>query len=255
MLRVMTEVLLYDHPASICSQMARLALVEKGVPFRRRSVDIMEKAEQFEPWYIALNPRAVVPTMVIGEEVVTDTIRIVRRVDAEFSGPPLAPADPAPMERWLTAIMGLHYGVLLYAGRLEADRTSPTIIARGRLLHRLQAERPELRALLEKRLEGNARLQAILKRPGAVASHIDAARALVADMECALVENAFLAGEAHSLADCFATAALARFRIHGFEDWWSDGRNAHVAAYYAAMKRRPSFAAAGVLDTGTERDI
>ncbi len=250
----MTDLLLYDHPASICSQMARLALEEKGLAYRRRTVDIMETAEQFEPWYVALNPRAVVPTLMIGDEVVTDTIRIVRRVDRDFPGPALTLADPGPMERWLRDVMGLHYGVLLYAGRLESDRTSPTIIERGRLLRRLRVDRPELREMLEKRLEGNAKLQAILKDPAAVAPHIEGARALVDAMNQALTAGDFLAGDAYSLADCFATAALARFRVHGFEGWWS-GENPRVAAYYARMKARPSFRAAEVLDTGTERDI
>ena len=59
------KVVLYDYPTSICSQMARLALLEKGVPFERRNIDIMKKAEQFEPWNTALNPKAVVPTLEI----------------------------------------------------------------------------------------------------------------------------------------------------------------------------------------------
>jgi len=33
--------------------LARLTLFEKGVSFERRTVDIMEKAEPFEPWYTA----------------------------------------------------------------------------------------------------------------------------------------------------------------------------------------------------------
>ncbi len=251
----MTSLVLYDHPASICSQMARLTLAEKGIRYERRTVDIMESAEQFEPWYVALNPKAVVPTLVIGDEVITDTIRIVHRVDTDLDGPPLSPADPAPMGRWLTDIMGLHYGVLLYAGRLEPDRTSPTIIERGQLLRRLRRARPELHELLDRRLDGNARLQAILKEPAEVEAHIEAAHALVARMETALANTTLLAGQSYSLADCFATAALARFCIHGFETWWLDGQNPHVAAYYARMKARPSFMEAGVLDTGTERDI
>jgi glutathione S-transferase len=71
------NVVLYDYPTSICSQMARLALLEKGVPFERRNIDIMKKAEQFEPWYTTLNPKAVVPTLAIDDEIVTDTVRIV----------------------------------------------------------------------------------------------------------------------------------------------------------------------------------
>lgn len=197
----------------------------------------------------------MVPTLVIGEEIVTDTIRIVHRIDADFAGPKLTPGDPALMERWLTDIMALHYGVLLYAGRLEPDRTSPTIIERGDMLRRLYQARPELREMLDRRLDGNTKLQAILKQPETVAPHIDGARALVEEMEKALANGGYLAGEAYSLADSFATAALARFRLHGFEEWWAEGRLPNVAAYYARMKSRPSFQAAGVLDSGSERDI
>src|SRR5258707_814456 len=89
------KVLLYDYPGSICCQMVRLTLAEKGVAYQKQTVDIMEKAEQFEPWYTALNPKAVVPTLKIGPEIVTDTMAIVPRIDAEFAGPRLTPTAPA----------------------------------------------------------------------------------------------------------------------------------------------------------------
>ena len=39
----MTGILvLYDHSASICSQMARLALVEKELSFQRHAIDIID---------------------------------------------------------------------------------------------------------------------------------------------------------------------------------------------------------------------
>ena len=92
------NVVLYDYPTSICSQMARLALLEKSVPFERRNIDIMKKAEQFEPWYTALNPKAVVPTLAIDDEIVTDTVRIVYRIDGDFDGPRLTPVEPENAE-------------------------------------------------------------------------------------------------------------------------------------------------------------
>ena len=87
------KILLYDFPGSICCQMTRLTLAEKGVSYERQTVDIMAAAEQFEPWYTALNPKAVVPTLAIDGEIVTDTFRIVRRIDKEFEGPSLTPAS------------------------------------------------------------------------------------------------------------------------------------------------------------------
>ena len=250
----MTDLLLYDYPGSICSQMARLAIVEKGLPFKRQTIDIMVKSEQFEPWYIALNPAAVVPTLKIGDEIVTDTIRIVNRINT-FAGPDLTLGDNAHVQTWLTRIMSLHYGVLLYSGSLTPDRTSPTMISRARNLQAMQRARPELAKVMAKRIAGNTRLQAILKDPDQVVEHIDTARALVADMDEALENKPFMCGDAYSLADSFSTAALARFRVHGFENWWSGGAHPNIAMYYARMKARPSFAMAGVVDVSAEQDL
>ena len=55
--------LLYDYPGSICCQMTRLTLAEKGVDYDKQTIDIIDKREQFEPWYTKLNPKAVVPTL------------------------------------------------------------------------------------------------------------------------------------------------------------------------------------------------
>lgn len=169
------KVFLYDYPTSICSQMARLALVEKGVPFERRTVDIMERAEQFEAWYTALNPKAVVPTLVIDDEIVTDTIRIVHRIDRDFDGPSPTPADPdgaETMDRMMRDIMGLHYGVLMYSRRLNASGKSPIVVARGTFLREQRSKYPERANVLNSRIAGNDRLQAALANPTEVALHI-----------------------------------------------------------------------------------
>lgn len=132
--------------------MARLALVEKGLEFDRRQIDIMKTSEQFEPWYISLNPRAVVPTLQIDQDIVTDTINIVNRVQA-FDGPDLS--GGANTQDWLREIMALHYGVLLYRNRLDSDGTALQIVARGKFLQDLLGARPELEDLIAARLDGN----------------------------------------------------------------------------------------------------
>lgn len=253
-----TNILLYDYPASICSQMARLALVEKGVVFERRNVDIMVTAEQFEPWYTALNPRAVVPTLAIGEEIVTDTLNIVARVDAGFPGPDLTPAEADgadAMNRMMKDVMGLHYGVLLYSRRLDANGKSTTVIERGEFLREQCAKFPERAELLDRRIAGNERLQSILADAVETERHIDEARKLVGRIDKALADAPFVCGDRYTLADTFATPALARFRLHGFEDWWSGGANPNIAGYYRRMQERESWERAEVIDKGDERDI
>lgn len=113
-------------------------------------------------------------------------------------------------------------------------------------------DRPDLKDLLDARLEGNQRFQALLKDPEGIEHHVDASYDLIAQMETALDRHPFLAGPSYSLADCFATAALARFTIHGFAERWQD---TSVADYYERIKARPSFSEAEVIDTGTERDL
>jgi glutathione S-transferase len=245
----MDALVLYDHKASICSQMARLALVEKGLSFTRQQIDIMEENEQFSPWYVALNPRAVVPTLKIGDQVITDTIRIVNRVQTL---PGVDLSGDTTTQKWLKNIMALHYGVLLYRNRLDADGTAKQIVARARFLAELRNDRPDLRPLVDTRIAGNIRFQALLKDKDGIDDHVNSARRLVDQMIAAVEPQDFLAGAQYSLADCFATAALARFTIHNFAPWW---QGTALEGYYHRMKARPSFTAAEVIDTGTERDL
>ena len=55
---------LYHHTISVCAQKVRLALFEKGIEWRGRHVDLM-KSEQISAAYLALNPKGVVPTLVV----------------------------------------------------------------------------------------------------------------------------------------------------------------------------------------------
>lgn len=54
---------LYFHPLSPASQKVRLTLAEKSLDWELKSVDLANK-ENLEPWYLALNPLGVLPTLV-----------------------------------------------------------------------------------------------------------------------------------------------------------------------------------------------
>jgi glutathione S-transferase len=246
------SIVLYDYPASICCQMVRLMLAEKGVEYEKRNVDIMRRAEQFEPWYTALNPKAVVPTLAIGEEIVVDTMAICPRID-QLDGATLTPSNPEEriaMETTMRDLMSLHYGVLLYSRRSSAH-----VIDRGHFLRREREKHPNRAAALDPRIAGNDRMQAMLADPSEVARHVEEARAVVGRLDAALAHRDFVSAAHWTIADAFATAALARFRLHGFDRWWSNGENTNVARYYARMRARKSFTQAGVIETGSEDDV
>ena len=54
---------LYHHGSSVCAAKVRLVLAEKSVPWEGIYVDIL-RGDQFDPAYMKLNPKAVVPTLV-----------------------------------------------------------------------------------------------------------------------------------------------------------------------------------------------
>ena len=248
-----SALLLYDYPGSLCCQMVRLVLAEKDVAYDRHRVDIIALGQQFEPWYIRLNPRAVVPTLVIGDEVLCDTKHICLEVDHRFSGPALSPSDPAErarMEQWMNDVMAPHYGVLLYSQNLDSQRRSQVIIERGRALRAMRQERPEAAVLLDRRIAGNERLQQILLDPDEVAVHQRGIQDLLVQLEAGLGQQQYAVGDQWTLADAFWTAALARFEVHGL-DTWSGGRLPEVSAYYLRLQERPSWSAAGVVNRGS----
>ncbi len=51
---------LYDHPESVCCQKVQVAFIEKGVDYENVHVEL-DRGEHFEPEFLKLNPKAVVP--------------------------------------------------------------------------------------------------------------------------------------------------------------------------------------------------
>ena len=72
---------LYHHGSSVCAAKVRLVLAEKSVPWDGIYVDIL-RGDQFDPGYVKLNPKAVVPTLVHDGKVIVEStchLRISRR--------------------------------------------------------------------------------------------------------------------------------------------------------------------------------
>src|SRR4030042_1232446 len=84
---------LYYFPLSTCSQKVRLCQTYKGIALVERLIDLA-RLEQLEPSYLALNPRAEVPTLVAEEQVLTETIVINEYLDERFHETPLMPREP-----------------------------------------------------------------------------------------------------------------------------------------------------------------
>jgi glutathione S-transferase len=105
---------LYHFNNSVCSQKVRLALAAKGLDYEQQVVDLI-RIEQYDPAYLALNPKGVVPTLVHDGRPIIESTLICEYLDDAFPEPPLKPADAAgraAMRLWSKAVdEGLHDGV------------------------------------------------------------------------------------------------------------------------------------------------
>ena len=89
---------LYDGTTSVCAIKVRLSLFEKGVPFESHNIDL-RAGDQFDPDYLKLNPNAVVPTLVDGDDVVIESSVILQYLEDTRPDPSLFPASAADRAR------------------------------------------------------------------------------------------------------------------------------------------------------------
>jgi glutathione S-transferase len=90
--------ILYDYGNSVCCQKVRITLVEKGLTWEARKVDLF-KIEQYDPNYLKLNPKGVVPTLVHDGTPIIESTLICEYLDETFPDPPLMPKDAAARTR------------------------------------------------------------------------------------------------------------------------------------------------------------
>ena len=98
---------LYSYWRSTTSYRVRAALNLKGVVYETVPVDLVAGA-QSAPEYLALNPGAQVPTLVLGSgTALTQSIAILDYIDATWPTPRLIPADPMERARVLAVAHGV----------------------------------------------------------------------------------------------------------------------------------------------------
>ena len=84
---------LYHNDMSLCAQKVRVCLAEKGLAWEDKHL-VLRAAEHQQPWYLKLNRRAVVPTLVHDGHVVPESNVILEYLEDVFPQPGLRPNDP-----------------------------------------------------------------------------------------------------------------------------------------------------------------
>jgi glutathione S-transferase len=225
---------------SVCAAKVRVALAEKNLPWEGIYVDIL-RGDQFDPAYMKLNPKAVVPTLVHDCKVIVESSVICEYLDEAFPEPPLKPADPehrAAMRLWTKAV-----DEFLHPACAELTFASCHRHIIGRLspekFEQFLASTPPISVTAD----WHARKKEIV-RHGMAAPRVDCTFRLydnyLQKMEDTLAHQPWLAGDTYSLADIAVVPYVNRLDMLGMSEMWV-GSRPRLTEWFERMKSRASF--------------
>lgn len=221
---------LYHLPVAICAQKTRVCLAEKGVAWE--SEDVTGRLRT--PAYLKLNPSGYVPTLEHNGLVVTESRVISEFVDEAFDGPRLQPEDPywrAVMRCWSKQIDdSLHACIATL---------STVALLREPLKQLPETERKKAMPLDPVKAERTLNILELGWRSPYIPAALRRFVRLTEDLESALQNSPWLAGERYSLADADYTPYLQRMEDLGLSWLWED--KPLLSRWYERVKSRPSF--------------
>ena len=248
----MTNLMLYHHPLSVCSMKVRLALEEKGLAWSGRVIDIVQKQEQLEPWYIKLNPKGVIPTLEIRNgttKVVTNSADIIRHIAALDEGNALLPeseSDEELVDNLINLADTIDLQILSYARHPSMEKSEKILDARINMSLFMAKQHPELRdnyGVCAERSEKSKTFRVDNKHINEIEQN--ALKSLkVAEEQ--LQGNNYLVGDTYTLADVIWTVVLSRLDLLGYREWLSEKSFPQISSYYVRMKNRRSYTLAQV---------
>jgi glutathione S-transferase len=232
---------LYHSNWSICAQKVRLVLAEKRIVATEHHLDLRARDQQ-KPEYLALNPKGYVPTLVHDGRPVVESAVICEYLDEVFPAPPLSPADPvdrAHMRTWTRRPDdGVHRACATLtnaiAFRLQwLERPAEDI-------ERVLADTPDpVRREWRREMIEHGTASSLFRRSVWVYD------ALLDDMEGALADRPWLAGDDYTLADVSLTSYINRVAELQLHPLWERTRP-RVTDWFARVRARPSFETAFV---------
>lgn len=89
-----TGIHLFHFHSSSCSQKTRIALNFKDADWTSHEI-VLPKSENLTPWYLGINPRGLVPALVIDGQVHIESNDILQLLEDRLPGTPLIPPDMA----------------------------------------------------------------------------------------------------------------------------------------------------------------
>jgi glutathione S-transferase len=223
--------ILYHHGSSACAAKVRFALEEKQLAWESRYVDLM-LGEQFSAEYRALNPKAVVPTLIHGNRVLPESTVICEYLDEVFPGRPIYPSDPwqrARVRLWAKAVDEELHPACSALTYIVSHRHSILRRGVGSFEEFLKAGGSEGRMARERKWQW---IQQGLAAPGA-------AEQLA--IYVAFIESEWLVGDEFSMADIALAPYVNRLSVLSLDAVWANGRRPLVDTWFQRVRARPAF--------------
>lgn len=213
----MNDLRLYHAAGSPNSRRVRIYLAEKGISMPLTPVDLGAK-EQFSDAYAAINPRRVVPTLVLGDGTsIGEVPAIWRYLEEAHPAPPLLGSDPR--EKALIQMWERRMELEGFAAVMETVRN--------------RAEGLKGRAISGP--HGYAQIPALVERGTQRVTDF------YTDLEALLATRDFVAGVGFSVADITALVTID-FATRALEMGIPVGNTA-TRQWYEAVAARPSMTA------------
>jgi glutathione S-transferase len=239
----MSELVLYDAGGTPSPRRVRVCLLEKGLPFKIKWLNIA-LMDQKAPSYLKLNPTGLVPTLIHDSNAIFESNVINEYIEALFPSPPLVPKDAygqAQMRMWFAFENDF--------GKPFRDAAYETF-AKDRLKS-MGVTPDKLREEIGKRTKNEAYLRfatKVLTTPRddeLVADRQQILLEKMTQMEDRLADGrAWLCGDQFTLADIALAPRVDMFPVIGVPDLYQ--RFPRIGKFMERIKSRPSWGASAV---------
>lgn len=231
---------LFHHGSSVCAAKVRLTLAEKGLEWKSHYIDIL-KGEQFNPDYMKLNPKAVVPTLLHDGRTIIKSTVICEYLDEVFPAHPLKPVDArdrADMRVWTKGIDELLHPICAEITFSSSHRhTVARLGPEG--LAKFLASTPPISVTSAWHDRKKVIVTQGFNAPGIEKSFLLYDNFLE-KMEDQLRTRPWLAGNSFSLADIAVTPYITRLEMLSMSEMWTKSRP-RLADWFERIKGRPTY--------------
>ncbi|XP_066256128.1 ganglioside-induced differentiation-associated protein 1 isoform X2 [Euwallacea similis] len=263
--------MLYYNEYSFYSQKVVMALYEKHLLFTPHSIELT--GEQYQPWFLQINPKGEVPVLQDTGKIISDSARIIDYLEDNFSNgdtPRLVPQDQGTevkhkvtnFRNLIDKINGniLTVGSLLHPELATGSKKVPFIApVRSRLLNadkenarnlkKYAEENPDARQMLlekadnqEKKREKLLNKDEFVKLLNETEKVFDKIEAELAEHDANGRQDWWLCTDRFTVADISLTILMLRISQIGMEPYfWIEGKRPQVEKYFARVQQRESY--------------